>query len=223
MSQFDQLMSELQQLGTEQEQMAKALPADDGKDEDKIQAAAAEGGLDGGAGGGEAAAGAGGEGGEGADADDKGKGEGASMAKSFQLTLKDGTVIEAQDGTEMVKALGDRLSSTETMMAKALGDTLALVKGQADMIKSLSDQVKKLSGEGRGRKAVLSVIEKPAPAAATMAKSQQNDGVTPEIFFAKALDAQKAGRISGTEIAMAESCLNRGVAIPENIVQRVMA
>lgn len=223
MSQFDQLMTELQQLGQDQEQMTKALPADDGKDEDKIQAAAAEGGLDAGAGGSEAAAGAGVEGGEGDDADGKANGEGAPMAKSFQLTLDDGTVIEAQDGTEMVKALGDRLSSTETMMAKALGDTLALVKGQADMIKSLSDQVKKLSGEGRGRKAVLSVVEKPAPVAATMAKSQQAEGVTPEIFFAKALDAQKAGRISGTDIAVAESCLNRGQAIPENIVQRVMA
>jgi len=221
MSQFDQLMAELGQLGQDQEQMAKALPADDGKDDANIQAAAAEGGL-GGEGGGEAAAGAG-EGGEAAETDKDKGGEGAAMAKSFQLTLEDGTVIEAQDGTEMVKALGDRLSSTETMMAKALGDTLALVKGQADMIKSLGEQVKKLSGEGRGRKAVLSVIEKPAPAAATMAKSQQAEGVTPEIFFAKALDAQKAGRVSGVDIAVAESCLNRGVAIPENIVQRVMA
>ena len=221
MSQFDQLMAELGQLGQDQEQMAKALPADDGKDDANIQAAAAEGGL-GGEGGGKAAAGAG-EGGEAAETDKDKGGEGAAMAKSFQLTLEDGTVIEAQDGTEMVKALGDRLSSTETMMAKALGDTLALVKGQADMIKSLGEQVKKLSGEGRGRKAVLSVIEKPAPAAATMAKSQQAEGVTPEIFFAKALDAQKAGRVSGVDIAVAESCLNRGVAIPENIVQRVMA
>lgn len=223
MSQFDQLMTELQQLGQDQEQMTKALPADDGKDEDKIQAAAAEGGLDGGAGGGEAAAGAGGEGGEGGDADDEGKGEGAPMAKSFQLTLDDGTVIEAQDGTELVKALADDLNTTKATMAKALGDAVGLIKGQADMIKSLSDQVKKLSGEGRGRKAVLSVVEKPAPVAATMAKSQQAEGVTPEIFFAKALDAQKAGRISGTDIAVAESCLNRGQAIPENIVQRVMA
>lgn len=221
MSDFDKLMGELNQLAADQGELAKALPADDGKDEDKIQAAAAEGGLGGGEEGGEGAAA--GEAGEGGEAAEDGKGDGAPMAKSFQLTLDDGTVIEAQDGTEMVKALGDRLSSTETMMAKALGDTLALVKGQADMIKSLGDQIKKLSGEGRGRKAVLSVVEKPAPAAATMAKSQQAEGVTPEIFFAKALDAQKAGRISGVDIAVAESCLNRGVAIPENIVQRVMA
>lgn len=225
MSDFDKLMGELNQLAADQGELAKALPADDGKDEDKIQAAAAEGGLDGGAGGGEAAAGAGGEGGEGGDADDKGKGEGAPMAKSFQLTLDDGTVIEAQDGTELVKALADDLNTTKATMAKALGDAVGLIKGQADMIKSLSDQVKKLSGEGRGRKAVLSVVEKPAPGAgaATMAKSQQAEGVTPEIFFAKALDAQKAGRISGTDIAVAESCLNRGQAIPETIVQRVMA
>lgn len=221
MSDFDKLMGELNQLAADQGELAKALPADDGKDEDKIQAAAAEGGLGGGEEGGEgAAAGEAGEGG--ADAED-GKGDGAPMAKSFQLTLEDGTVIEAQDGTEMVKALAEDLNQTKGTMAKALGEAVTLIKGQNDMIKSLTDRVAKLSGEGRGRKAVLSVVEKPAPAAATMAKSQQAEGVTPEIFFAKALDAQKANRISGTDIAVAESCLNRGIAIPDHIVQRVMA
>lgn len=214
MSDFDKLMGELNQLAADQGELAKALPADDGKDEDNIQAAAAEGGLGGGDGDGA------GEGDE--DGAEDGKGDGAPMAKSFQLTLEDGTVIEAQDGTEMVKALAEDLNQTKGTMAKALGEAVTLIKGQNDMIKSLTDRVAKLSGEGRGRKAVLSVVEKPAPAA-TMAKSQQAEGVTPEIFFTKALDAQKAGRISGTDIAVAESCLNRGVAIPENIVQRVMA
>jgi len=53
MSAFEQLMGELSQLGTDQEAMAKALPADDGKDEEKIKAAAEEGGLDAGEGAGE--------------------------------------------------------------------------------------------------------------------------------------------------------------------------
>lgn len=216
MSDFDKLMGELNQLAADQGELAKALPADDGKDEDNIQAAAAEGGLGGGDGDVDGA----GEGDE--DGAEDGKGDGAPMAKSFQLTLEDGTVIEAQDGTEMVKALAEDLNQTKGTMAKALGEAVTLIKGQNDMIKSLTDRVAKLSGEGRGRKAVLSVVEKPAPAA-TMAKSQQAEGVTPEIFFAKALDAQKANRISGTDIAVAESCLNRGIAIPDHIVQRVMA
>lgn len=212
--QFDALMAELQQLGSDQEQMAKALPADDGKDEAKIQAAAAEGGL-----GHEEPDGDEGQPGAGDGDGDEGK----PLAKSFKLTLEDGTEIEAQDGAEMVKALADDLNTTKTTMTKALGDAVGLIKGQADMIKSLSDQVKKLSGEGRGRKAVLSVVEKPASTTETMAKSMQPEGMTPDVFFAKALAAQKAGRISGTDIAVAESHLNRGESIPANIVQRVMA
>lgn len=215
---FDKLMAELGTLQADQSEMTKALPADDGKDDANIQAAAAEGGLDTGA------VGAG-EGGEDAAKDGEGDGDKPAMAKSFQLTLEDGTVIEAQDGAEMVKALGDRVTAGEANMAKALGGALDLIKGQSTMIKSMQSQIAKLSNEGRGRKAVLSVVEKPAPnvAATTMAKALTPEGMTSDVFFAKAFDAQKAGRISGADIAVAEASLNRGDAIPAHIVQRVMA
>lgn len=216
---FEKLMSELTQLQTDQESLAKALPADDGKDEAKIQAAAAEGGL----GDGDADDMGGAPDG---DADDASVAKGKPMAKSFQLTLEDGTTVDAQDGTEMVKALQDQITATETTMAKALGQAVDLIKGQGEMIKSLSERIAKLSGEGRGRKAVLSVVERPSPDAstATMAKSHaQPSGVTPDAFFAKALVAQREGRISGSDIALAETMLNRGQQIPAEIVQRVMA
>lgn len=206
---FEKLMGELNQLAEGQAELAKALPADDGKDEEKIQAAAAESGL-----------------GDG-DADDKGGApdgdaddKGAPMAKSFKFTLEDGTEVEAQDGTELVKSLQARVETAEGNMTKALDAAVNLIKGQGELIKSLSDQVKKLSGEGRGRKAVVSVTEKTSTTEA-MTKSMQTPGMTADQFFAKALDAQRAGRISGTEIAVAEACLNRGEQIPESIVQRV--
>lgn len=207
---FEKLMAELSSLSADQETMAKALPADDGKDEEKIQAAAGEGGSDG-------------------DADDMGgkpdgdedDGGDKPMAKSFKFTLEDGTEVDAQDGTELVKSLQDRIAATEVTMAKALGSAVELIKGQASMIKSLSDSVKKLGGEGRGRKAVVSVVEKPAPGASPMVKSEPA-GVSHEVFFAKAMAAQKEGRLSGMDIAMAESCLNRGEVIPQSIVARVM-
>jgi hypothetical protein len=142
------------------------------------------------------------------------------MAKSFKFTLEDGTEVEAQDGSELVKSLGERLDATETTMAKALGQAVDLIKGQGEMIKSMQDQIKKLSGEGRGRKAVVSIVEKPGPGEGVMAKSE-SQGMSHEQFFAKALTAQKEGRLSGTDIAIAESCLNRGEAIPANIVARV--
>jgi len=212
MSQFEKLMSELGQLGTEQAELTKALPADDGKDEEKIQAAAGEGGSDGDADnkGGKADG----------DADDKGD---KPMAKSFEVTLENGEKVDAVDGTEMVKALTDRLTVVEGAngeLGKALESAVGVIKGFTPLIKSLQEQVAKLSGEGRGRKTILTIAEKPAPGA-TLAKSEPA-GVTPEIFFAKALAAQKEGRLSGVDIAMAESCLNRGEAIPPSIVARVM-
>lgn len=209
MSQFEKLLGEIADLGAEQEAMTKALPADDGKDEENIQAAAAEGGLDGDADD---------EGGK-PDGDDDDEGN-APMAKSIELTLEDGTKISAQDGTEIVKSLRARVEQNEEQMSKALGSAVELIKGQSALIKSLSERVAKLSGEGRGRKTVVSVVEKPGPGASTMAKSEPA-GMSPDQFFVKALDAQKAGRISGTEIAVAEACLNRGEAIPASIVQRV--
>ena len=205
---FEKLMAELSSLSADQETMAKALPADDGKDEEKIQAAAGEGGLD-------------------ADADDKGDADengDKPMAKSFTLTLEDGTKVEAQDGAELVKALSDRLTVVENdkeQMAKALTTAVDVIKGYTPLFKSMQDQIAKLSGEGRGRKAVVSVVEKPAPGASTMAKSEQS-GLSHEQFFAKAQVAQKEGRINGLDIAMAESCLNRGEAIPPSIVARVV-
>lgn len=210
MSQFEKLMGELGELATSQEQLAKALPADDGKDDEKIQAAAEEGGTGEG-------------GGEGGDADAGKEGDDKPMAKSFTITLDDGTKVEAQDGAELVKALGERLDATEDNMVKALGGAMNLIKSQGDMIKSLGDQIKKLSGEGRGRRTVVSIAEKPAPQAEQMAKSLQVEGMTHDQFFAKAFEAQKAGRINGTDIAIAESSLNRGAAIPEHIVRRVTA
>lgn len=209
MSQFDKLMQELNGLQADQELMTKALPADDGEDEEKIQAAAAEGGSDH----------------QEPDGDEDGKGEGDGdadnkpMAKSFKFTLEDGTEVEAEDGTELVKSLQARVETTEQTMAKALEQTLNLVKGQSELIKSMQDQIKKLSGEGRGRKTVVSVVEKPV---GTMVKSMQPEGVSPDEFFAKALTAQREGRISGSEIALAETMLNRGQQIPPAILQRVM-
>lgn len=213
MSQFEKLVGELNELAAEQETMTKALPAEDGKDDEKIQAAAEDGG-----------------GSEQADKaketldldrenDDADGGADKPMAKSFTLKLEDGTEVEAQDGTALVKALTERMDATEQVMGKALETAVGLIKGQGELIKSLTEQVKKLSGEGRGRKAVVSVSEKTAPA--TMAKSEPQ-GMTGEQFMAKAMDAMKAGRITALDVSLAETCLNRGEKVPAQIITRVV-
>lgn len=207
MSQFDQLMAELGQLGQDHETMAKALPADSGADEAKIQAAAAEGGAANEKKPGE------GEGGEGEG--------GETVAKSFSLTLEDGTTVEAFDGEAMVKALTARIDANETATIAALNQAVGLIKGQATMLKSMGEKLQALSNGGAGRKAVLSIIDKPL--VKSVQQQEQPAGMTTDQFFAKAHAAQKEGRITGGDIALAETLLNRGEQIPAHIVQRVIA
>lgn len=217
MSQYEKLLEEL-------ETMAKAMPGDEGADDDKIQAAAAAANPD-----------ADGDGENDVTGDDlnpeglgdEGEGEGdgddeETMGKSFALKLEDGTELEAIDGTELVKSLMARVESNEGTVMKALGTAVDLLGKQGDMIKSLQDEVKKLAGEGRGRKTVVSVSEKPV-AGATMAKSQgAADGLSANEFMAKALAAQASGRLTGLDVARAESALNKGLPVPQDVVNRVI-
>lgn len=208
---FEKLLAELQELQSDQEDLQKALPDDSGEDDEKIRAAAEDGRTH--------------------DPDvepdsDRGEreddevDEGEVTVKSFTLKLDDGTEIEAQDGAELVKALTARLDKTEASMKGALETAVSLIKKQGDMIKSLSERVAKLGGEGRGRKAVVSVVERPNPGS-TLSKSDPAS-MTGEEFLAKALDAQKAGRITSLDVATAEACLNRGQPVPASIIQRVV-
>lgn len=211
MSKFDELLGELQTL-------AKAQPAEDG--DEKIVAAAAEGGGQGGSDEDDdddvaAATAAGAAGADNGMAADDGK----PMAKAFEVTLADGTKVQAQDGTALVKALQERVDATETVMAKALETAVGLIKAQGDRIEALQGKVKALGNEGKGRKAVVSVVEKPAVGG--MAKSEQ-DGMKPEEFMAKALDAQKLGRLTGLQVSIAEANLNRGQPVPAEIIASVL-
>ncbi|SAL02533.1 hypothetical protein AWB80_08384 [Caballeronia pedi] len=211
----------LEELEGEHEAMAKALPADDGKDDDKIQAAAGEGGGEGGEGKGE---------GEGAGEGDEGKGEKEGelpFGKSMQMTDAEGNVIEAFDGTELVKSLMDDVAAmktqfgeTEGQMAKALESTLGLVKSQGALIKSLQEQVLKLGGEGRGRKTVVTVTEK---VVGTMQKSQADEGISPAEFMVKSQAAFDAGRITGKDFTVIDVSLRSGVPVDPALVSKVIA
>ncbi len=218
MSQYEKLLEEL-------ETMAKAMPGDDGADDDKIQAAAAAANPDADGDGENDVTGddLNPEGGEGLGGEGEGDGDDEeAMGKSFALKLEDGTELEAIDGTELVKSLMARVESNEGTVMKALGTAVDLLGKQGDMIKSLQDEVKKLAGEGRGRKTVVSVSEKPV-AGATMAKSQgAADGLSANEFMAKALAAQASGRLTGLDVARAESALNKGLPVPQDVVNRVI-
>lgn len=214
---FDKLMAELNGLAADQETMRKALPAGDGEDDQNIQAAAAEGGdMD--------------DENDDVDGHEEPDGdEGQPLGKSLgAVTLEDGTQVEAVDGTELVKSLmdqveqfGQKQTASESQMAKALESCVTLIKGQGDLIKSLNDKVARLSGEGRGRKTVLNVSEKPA-AGTQLAKSEPT-GLTGAEFMAKSHAAFDAKKITGVELTTIDVCLRSGTAIDPSVIQKVLS
>lgn len=217
---FEKLLEELDTLQTLQKSEAADMDTDGAGDDAGIAEAAAEGEGDEGHPEPDGDEGLGGEG----DGDGDEGGEG--IAKSFSFTLENGEQVDAIDGTELVKSLIDRFDAQESTLAKAMGGVVELLKSnaetiraQGDLIKSLQGEVKRIGGEGRGRKAVVSVAEKPV--SDTLAKSEP-DGMKPGEFMAKALSAQKANRISGLDVSIAETSLNRGMPIPPHIVSRVL-
>lgn len=200
---FEQLLAELNATADEQSTLAKALPQDDGADDKAIQAAAAEG----------------------EEQDDEGAEpaegeEGAGEEKMTKSMTIDGEAVEVIDGEQMLKSLGElggRLTATEETLAKALATTLSITKTQGDMIKSLNDRLEKLAGQGKGRKTVISVVERPAT---TLAKSEPAQ-IQPGEIMAKALSAQKAGKLTGIDVARCESALNSGAAVPADVLAKL--
>lgn len=214
MSDFEKLMGELSQLSVNQDTIAKALPADDGNGDEKIQAAAEGGDADQG---------------KKDDDDDKDKGgEGAPMTKSLGVVkLADGTEVEAEDGTELVKSLMARFDASDSNMTKAIGGMVDLFKkqgetiaAQGEMIKSLNDKIGALSNEGRGRKTVISVTEKQA-AGEQMAKSE-SQGMTAQEFMAKSNAAFDAGKITGRDLTVIDVSLRQNVAIDPGLIAKVV-
>lgn len=209
---FEELLAALNNQVEQSDQLAKSVaagPADENDEDDAaIAAAAAEAGADA-----DAAPGA-----TPMAADDD---DAPTLGKSFEVTDANGEKHEAVDATELVKSLVARADASEDMLAKAIGSFTTLVQKQNDMIKSLSEQVKALGTQGRGRKTVLSVVEKPD--AGTMAKSEgANQGVTAEQFFAKANTAFEAGRISGKDLNVISVSLRMQQPIDDALIKQVI-
>jgi hypothetical protein len=155
------------------------------------------------------------------------------LAKSLQLFDKDGQPIEAIDGTAMVKALQDEVETIKAARADEnmhLGKSLSLVcdmlsenskliKAQGAAIDSLNTQIEKLSNSGRGQRSAIVVP------AAQLAKSEGagDEKISDSDLLAKAAPQLGNGKISGADIAMGETYINRGIAFPEQLRSRLSA
>ncbi len=152
------------------------------------------------------------------------------LGKSFRVVLEDGTEVDAMDGSKMLKALQGRFSALDKRfgeqdetLQKAMGTVTDLLRGQSDLIKSLVERVRVLEGSGRGRKAVLSVNERPGPAGADLAKAQGADqGLTPAQLLSKAEAAVAAGRLQWGDVVRAEAFLAKSMQLPDDLMARIV-
>lgn len=202
--------SQFEQLAAELDTLAKALPADNGEDDEQIQAAAAEG--SGMSGDGEP------DGDEGKGGKGDGDGDEKPMAKSFEVTLPGGEKAQAVDAGDLIKSLQDQITSMEGGMLKSMNAAMSVIKQQGEMLKSLHEKVQKIGNQGAGRKATVSVAEKPVT---TMAKSEPT-GMDATEFLAKSEGAFNAGRITGLELSTIETFINRGKQPPADLIARVV-
>jgi hypothetical protein len=145
--------------------------------------------------------------------------EGEEMGKSLTVTLPDGTEAKAFDGTMLIKSLqneivtikGERATENEHL-SKSLNLVTEMLGEQGKALKALGDQVAKMANQGAGRKAVVAI------AGTDLAKSESaSSAISTEELMNKCLAAQTAGKISGFEISLAESCINRGLPIPDSV------
>lgn len=230
------MSSEFEKLASELEVLAKAQKP---TEEDKVLEAAETAGVDVdqiGDGAGKGDAGALPNADDGAKGGDEDGDEDEVLGKSFQVMGGDGSPVKAYDATDLIKSLNERIMGLESgfedvaerreHLGKSMGLITDLLKSQstqlieqAQNIATLRKSIEDMGGQGRGRKAVIAISEKPE---LTMTKSVQPEGLSGQDFMAKAMDAQRLGRITANDIAIAEGSLNRGLAVPVGIVSRVM-
>jgi hypothetical protein len=223
------MTTEFDQLAADLEVLAKAQPA--ATEEDKVLAAAKEAGVDTDAVGETAETGAD----TGAEAAPEGKkpdGDGDEddevLGKSFQATDADGNLVKAYDATDLIKSLGERVAGLESglenvaerreSLAKSLGSISTILNSQKEQIETLQKAMVTLGNQGSGRKAVLTVTEKPDQ---TLAKAEPT--ITPDSFMAKADSAWKAGRITGKDLTTCSVAMRMGDQIDAGLLSKIFA
>jgi len=156
------------------------------------------------------------------DGDEKDGKEPKMVKKSLDATLADGsaaTVVDADEIFKSISEIADRVTRTEAEGAARTESVLGGLKTLTDVVKSLADQVASYASTGRGRKAVLTVNDKPQQATEVV---KSEPGVESDDFFAKALAMQSQGKLSGLDVQRAETYLNMGLPVPVDVVTKVL-
>ncbi|MFM0165758.1 hypothetical protein PQR39_35680 [Paraburkholderia sediminicola] len=232
--------AELQAAIAAQNTLAKSLSAAqvDAKGNTAVSSAAAAG------------ANSGAEGEEEDDGDGNGDlGDGSPMIKSFKLVLEDGTEMEAQDATEMVKCLVGEINKVKADAEAQSGELMKSLGGAVELIGTLTEGLKQT------REDVLALAKRGDELAQTNALMAKSLGVignqgrgkrsvdvtlgarpnlngngggaaevkhTPTEILAKAQSALENKVITGTEATKVMTALNMGVQPEQAILDRIL-
>lgn len=143
----------------------------------------------------------------------------APMAKSFAVTFDDGSEGEAYDGTEIIEQIMRDMDAQRANMTRALELSTSLIKSLSTEVQGLREHIEQLGRRPAGRKSVLHVHEKPD----AMAKADSAPTVEPRQIMAKALAAQRNGRLHGAQVAEIEAYMNRGIDLPRHLAEALDA
>lgn len=202
MSQFAELLAQLNAVDEEQTTLAKSIPSAGGDDDQAIQAAAAEGA----------------DNANPEDTDDVDE-NGEPLKKSIDVNGEEVQLVDAEQLIKSIEGLTARADEQEEVLAKGLTSAIKLIQSQGEMIKSLQAQVKAIGNEGAGRKAALTLHEKAQAIPTTLAKSES--ALTVQEFLGKSEAAWKAGKLSGTEFTEIDVSLRQGLAPKAELVAKV--
>lgn len=154
-----------------------------------------------------------------------GDGDEPPLTKAFDVTLPDGTEAQAIDGDALIKSFTGQMRALRaehrqalTQLATAVSRSTKLIKSLREQNQRLVSQVSALGQAGRGRKSALNVHEKTLVGTDPLAKAE---GISPATLMAKALSAQKAGRLTGTQVAELDAYVARGIPVPETLLARL--
>lgn len=227
---FKELIADLQGVadGAASTLAKSATPGGDAGDQNIADAGATGGDSgDGGEGSASTTAGVPGDGDAGAApgavAGDEEESEEGEVVKSFEVTLEDGKKFQAMDATDLLKSVHARVADVEQSAGQALGLCVTMIKSLVADNVVLADQIKKLSGTGGGRQAVLAILPKNAPVPGNTLTKSEPVAMNGQDFLMKAETAFNLEKISGRDLALAESHINRGEPVPARLIQAVMS
>lgn len=139
-----------------------------------------------------------------------------SMGKSFAVTLSDGTTVKAHDASALIDELRGQINAGNEAIARTVKTTTDLVKSLQGEIADLKKSLHEVSGRTAGRKSVLSVHER-----RPQTQPEEPRGLSARDLMTKALSAQRAGRLSGSEVAMIDAYIGRGQTPPGYLLDKV--